>query len=204
VTSTPSSVAPSFRVAQRHRSRAAGGAAESKPPQRRPSLRLSESSSPSRDRRRPTPSEPSLGATGRQSLPEPSHRATAGLSPPKRHAETPLHQASVRSAATAISVACDGHLRACHDLLAHLLAAPVVASPVSSSPCPPFLHLAPAPPCPSCASSHRFPRRPAACRRCCLRSQVLPLLPLVPYPFVCNHLANLPSSWCFLLFYFFP
>jgi hypothetical protein len=155
------------------------------------------------DRRRPTPPEPSLGATDRQSLPEPSHHATVGPSPPKRHTEMPLRQASIRSAATAIYAVRDGHLRVRRGLLTHLLAAPAVASPMSSSPCPPFLHLAPAPPCPSCALSGRFPRHPATCRCCCLRSQVLPLLPLVPYPFVCSHLANQPSSWCFLLFYFF-
>jgi hypothetical protein len=202
-TSTPGSVAPSFGATQHHRSQAAGGPIESEPPQRRPSPLLSESLSPSHDRHRPTSPEPSLGATSRQSLPEPSHRATAGPSPPKRHAEMPLHQASIRSAATSIFVVRNDRLRARHGLLAHLLAAPSVASPVSSSPCPPFLHLAPTPPCPSCAPSHHFPRHPATRRRCCLHSQVLPLVPLVPYPFMCNHIANQPSLWCFLFFYFF-
>jgi hypothetical protein len=102
VTSTLSSVAPSFGAAQRHRSQAAGGAAESEPPQHHHSPHLTELSSSSRDRCRPTPPEPSLGATGRQSLLELSRRTTAGPSPPKRHVETPLCQASVRSAVTAV------------------------------------------------------------------------------------------------------
>jgi hypothetical protein len=175
---------------EHHRSRAAGGATESEPPQRRPSPRLSESSSPSRDRRRRSRhwAPPAGRASPSQAVAQRSGHCHPSATPRHLFAKPPfgapprLSPPSARPSPSSLRPPRASPCCADRSIFSELL------------PLPPFLHLAPAPLCPSCTSSHRFPRRPAIRRCYCLRSQVLPLLPLVSYPFVCSHLANQPRG----------